>query len=167
LLLLAIGPRAFANQATVDAAEDALAQQRIADRFLAVLERNPRRGTALDKVYGFHVENGSLESFVKLLHDRTAARPDDGTSWMILGLIENQRGHDAAAAAALTKASEPRPTDPLAAYYLGQSLILVGQPDKAITALENALARTPSPSDVVNGAPGPYCVGCIDITRSK
>ena len=29
-------------------------QVEIADRFLTVLERSPRRGTALDRVYGLH-----------------------------------------------------------------------------------------------------------------
>ena len=54
---------------------------------------------------------------------------------MILGLIESQRGRDAAAAEALTKAAELRTADPLAAYYLGQSLVLLGQPDQAAAAL--------------------------------
>ena len=45
---------------------------------MTVLERNPRRGTALDKIYGFHVENGTIEAFVKQLRERVAAKPDDG-----------------------------------------------------------------------------------------
>jgi tetratricopeptide (TPR) repeat protein len=133
-----------------DGNEELLAQQRTAERFMAVLERNPRRGTALDKVYGFHVENGSLDSFVKSLQDRVAAKADDSAGWMILGLIENQRGRDAAAVAALTSASKLRPSDPLAAYYLAQSLVLVGQPDKAVAAFEDAIARKPSPADLLD-----------------
>ncbi|MEM9366872.1 MAG: hypothetical protein AAGD07_12835, partial [Planctomycetota bacterium] len=34
-------------------------QQQIADRFLQVLQRRPRVGTALDRVYGHHVQNGT------------------------------------------------------------------------------------------------------------
>ena len=41
--------------------EETARQQQIIARFLTVLERNPRRGTALDKIYGFHIENGSIE----------------------------------------------------------------------------------------------------------
>lgn len=119
-------------------------QRQIVDRFVTVLEKNPRRGTALDKVYGFHIENGSIEPFVKQLRDRVAAKSDDGAGWMILGLIESQRGRDAAAVEALTKAKELRKTDPLAAYYLGQSLVLIGQPDQAVAAFEEAIERKPA-----------------------
>src|SRR4051794_11138534 len=109
--------------------DDELERQRqIIDRFMTVLERNPRRGTALDKIYGFHIENGTIEPFVQQLRQRVAAKPDDGAGWMILGLIESQRGRDSAAVEALAKASELRSTDPLAPYYLGQSLVLLGQP---------------------------------------
>ena len=38
--------------------EEVARLQKVAERFITVLEKNPRRGTALDKVYGFHVENG-------------------------------------------------------------------------------------------------------------
>src|SRR5262245_36848799 len=69
--------------------EDLARQQQIVARFVTVLERNPRRGTALDKIYGFHVENGSLEAFVKELKDRTAKTPADGVGWMVLGLVES------------------------------------------------------------------------------
>ncbi|MCI0361269.1 MAG: tetratricopeptide repeat protein, partial [Planctomycetaceae bacterium] len=124
-------------------------QQQIVERFLTVLERNPRRGTALDKIYGFHVENGSLEKFVSSLRERTTKTPDDGTGWMLLGLVESERGRDAAAVEALTKAAQLRAADPLASYYLGQSLVLVGQPEKAATAFEEAIARKPSQVDLL------------------
>lgn len=39
-------------------------ERQIMERFLGFLEKNPRRGTALDRVYGFHVERGTLEKFV-------------------------------------------------------------------------------------------------------
>ena len=43
---------------------------------LTVLEKNPRRGTALDKIYGFHVENGSLEPVRQdVLRDRDGEGP--------------------------------------------------------------------------------------------
>lgn len=129
--------------------EKASEQEQIAERFLAVLEKNPRRGTALDKVYGLHVENGTLEAFVKQLEERIAANPMAGAAWMILGLIESQRGRDAAAAAGLAKASELRPADPLAAYYWGQALVLLGQADKAAAAFEEAIARKPAQADLL------------------
>ena len=48
------------------------------ERFLAVLEKTPRRGTALDRVYGYHVERGSLDAFLKAYRDKVAADPKDG-----------------------------------------------------------------------------------------
>src|SRR6187431_2130842 len=44
--------------------EDLARQQAIMERYFTVLEKNPRKSTALDKLYGFHVENGSLEKLV-------------------------------------------------------------------------------------------------------
>src|SRR6478736_5173244 len=143
-------PRPLVAQTTLPPDTDEEVRQRqIIERFISVLERNPRRGTALDKIYGFHIENGSIETLAKQLEDRVAARPDDGTGWMILGLVESQRGRDAAAVTALTKANEIRLTDPLAAYYLGQSLVLIGQPDKAVVAFEQAISRKPTQADVL------------------
>src|SRR5690349_8906228 len=72
-------------------------EREVAERFFSVLERNPRRGTALDKVYAFHVEHGSLEAFVGQLRERVTRAPDDGAAWLILGLIESQRSRDIAA----------------------------------------------------------------------
>ena len=113
------------------------------------LEKNPRRGTALDRVYGYHVERGSLDAFIKSYQDRVAKKPDDGTGWLILGLLEGQRGQDAAAVAALQKAETTRPDDPLPSYYLGQALVLVGQPEQAAAAFERALERKPPRNDLL------------------
>ena len=90
------------------AAEEAR-EQRAMERFLSLLERNPRKGTALDRVYGYHVERGSLDDFIKRYQDRVAQKPNDGTGWLILGLLEFQRGQDAAAVTALAR---PTPRGP-------------------------------------------------------
>ena len=119
------------------------------ERFLSLLEKNPRRGTALDRAYGYHVERGSLDLFIKSYQDRVAKDPGDGTVWMILGLLEGQRGQDAAAVAALQKAESTRPTDCLPAYYLGQALVLVGQPEQAAAAFERALERKPPRNELL------------------
>src|SRR5215831_14090741 len=44
-------------------------EQEIVDRFAGILEKNPRRGTALDRVYGYHVERGSLDDLIKKYRD--------------------------------------------------------------------------------------------------
>lgn len=129
--------------------EEVARLQKVTERFVTVLEKNPRRGTALDKVYGFHVENGSLEPFVQSYRDRTSQDPKDGTAWMVLGLLEAQRGRDAAAVEAFTQAAAALPKNHLPAFYLGQSLVLVGQPDKAVEAFESAIARQPPQADAL------------------
>ena len=121
----------------------------VMNRFLGVVEKAPRRGTALDRVYGYHVERGTLDAFLKAYQDRTAANPKDGAAWLILGLVESQRGRDAAAVAALRKAEAARPDDPMPSYYLGQSLVLVGQPDDAAQAFERAIDRKPNRADLL------------------
>ena len=119
------------------------------ERFLSLLEKNPRKGTALDRVYGYHVERGTLDDLIKSYRDRLAKDPKDGTAAMILGLLEFQRGQDAAAVAALRQAESTRLDDPLPPYYLGQALVLVGQPEQAAEAFERALKRKPARNDLL------------------
>ncbi len=130
-------------------AEDAR-EQRGMERFLSLLEKNPRRGTPLDRVYGYHVERGSLDACIKSYRDRIDKNPNDGTACLILGLLEFQRGQDAAAVTALAKAEETRKDDPLPSYYLGQALVLIGQPENAALAFERALLRKPARTDLLD-----------------
>ena len=155
VLLCAVVARASAQQdrggaapADPAAAEEAR-EQRAMERYLSLLEKNPRRGTPLDRVYGYHVERGSLDAFIKSYYDRLAKSPNDGTAWLIVGLLESQRGQDAAAVKALRQAETTRPDDPLPSYYLGQALVLVGQPDEAAAAFERALTRKPTRNDLL------------------
>ncbi|WP_373650417.1 DUF1583 domain-containing protein [Schlesneria sp. DSM 10557] len=132
--------------------QDEVREKGIIDRFVVVLEKNPRRGTALDKVYGYHVERGSLEKLIQDYRQKTtAAKPANaGPAWMIVGLLESLRGQDAAAVEAFGKAEEAAPGDSMASYYLGQSLVLIGQPDKAAEALERAIKRKPAQADLLD-----------------
>lgn len=128
--------------------EELARQQKVVERFFTVLEKNPRRGTALDKIYGFHVESGTLDQLVGRYQEK-AKEAKDGAAWMILGLIESQRGRDAAAVEAFTKAAAASPKDAMPSYYLGQSLVLVGQPDRAVAAFEEAITRKPAQNDLL------------------
>ena len=143
-LMLAVAPMALGQDSTTDERDRA-----VMNRFLSVVEKAPRRGTALDRVYGYHVERGTLDAFLKTYQDRTVANPKDGAAWLILALVESQRGRDAAAVAALRQAEATRPDDAMPAYYLGQSLVLVGQPDDAAQAFERAIARKPNRADLL------------------
>ncbi len=104
----------------------------------------------LDRVYGYHVERGTLEQLLKSYRTKVEDKPDDGVSWLLLGLLEAQRGSDQAAVLALRKAEETRLKDPLPSYYLGQELVLVGQPEAAALAFERAIARKPNRTDLLD-----------------
>ncbi len=142
---LSLGRPAFSQEGDGD--EEAARQAKVMERFLTVLEKNPRRGTALDKIYGYHIETGSIDALAQRYADRTTKDPKDGTAWMIRGLVEAQRGRDALAVENFTKAAELLPENAMAPYYLGQSLVLVGQPDKAVEAFEQAISRKPAQAD--------------------
>ena len=91
-------------------------ERQVAERFLQVLMRRPRPGTALDRVYGFHVQNGSLDELIGSLEaakgsDDPKAVHDAGQRTMILALIQMQRGKPALAAEAFARAEELLPED--------------------------------------------------------
>ena len=127
-------------------------EKAIVDRFVTVLEKNPRRGTALDKVYGFRVERGSLDGLIKSYRERAekAHGTDAATAWMVVGLMESLRGQDAASVKAFEAAEAGAKENYLASYYLGQALVLVGQPDKAAEAFERAIERKPAQADLLD-----------------
>ena len=122
-------------------------EQLIIERFQQIVEQKPRRGTAFDRIYGHHVERGTLDQLLADYRQRTTKDADDGTAWLMIGMLESQRGHDAEAVKALQRAETARPDDAIAPYYLGQSLVLLGQPGKAAEAFERAIARNPSKVD--------------------
>jgi tetratricopeptide (TPR) repeat protein len=124
---------------------DADLQRQISDRFLQVLLRRPSPGTALDRVYGYHVQAGTLDQLMTGLETEAQKGGDDaGARFMLLGLLNLQRGNDAEAAKALTTAEGLREQDAMASYYLGKALLLVGRTDAAAEALERAIERKPA-----------------------
>ena len=53
-----------AQPQAADASADEERERKIIERFVGILEKNPRRGTALDRVYGYHVERGTLDQLI-------------------------------------------------------------------------------------------------------
>jgi tetratricopeptide (TPR) repeat protein len=128
---------------------DSEKQERIAaERFLELLKKRPRAGTALDKVYGYHVQNGSLDQFTESLR-KEATDKSSGEAWMLLGMVQMQRGQDADASMAFEKAEVMLPKEPLVSYYLGKTLVLLGDVDRAAQALERAIERKPAKADML------------------
>ena len=124
-------------------------EQRAAERFLTLLQRTPRQGTALDRVYGYHVDTGQLDAFVNSCRVATEKLPNDAKAFLLLGLVLGRRGDDAAAIDALTKAEELDPNDAMASYYLGQMLVPAGKLREAAEALERAVKRKPGRTELL------------------
>ena len=126
-----------------------------ADRFLDLLIKKPAAGTALDRVFGYHVERGTIANLIEQL-GQTAAQsmsPDEsGRYFLLLGLLQLQRGEDAQAVTALDTAQTLLKDNPQAAFHHGQALLLVGKTDTAASAFEAAIARKPARTDYLNVA---------------
>lgn len=137
-------PAASAAEEGPEAAKEQIA----AERFLELLKKRPRLGTALDKVYGYHVARGSLDEFTAALQTEAEGK-NDGNLWLVLGMVQMQRGHDALAAGSLEKAEAALPTEPLASYYLGKTLLMVGEVDRAAEAFRRAIDRKPARADLL------------------
>ena len=124
-------PQIISENSSADELSDEEIQQiKTAERFFSILEKNPRRGTALDRVYGHHVEFGSLDKFLESLRERADQETDNGAVWMLLGLFESQRGNDGAAVDAFKQAEQLRPQDAMASYYLDSRSCASGNPTK-------------------------------------
>ncbi|MCP4510518.1 MAG: hypothetical protein GY826_29425, partial [Fuerstiella sp.] len=111
------------------------------NRFLRHLKLRPREGTAFDRVYAFHVDRGTLQQYVDSLNQQAQAEGTDGTASLLQGMIETRRGRDAAARTAFEQAEKLRTTDPIPSWYLGKSLVALGETERAAEALERALQR--------------------------
>ena len=139
---------------------DDSAERKVMERFLTVLEKTPRRGTALDRVYGYHVEHGSLDDLVKRYEDRTKADPADGAAWLLLGPDRGPAG-----ARRIGRGGAPRgraaPADDPFAPLLPRPGPRPGRPARrtAVDAFERALTRKPlagrPPGDLPGPGPGP------------
>ena len=130
-----------------DFSAEELQQIKATERFYEVLQKAPKRGTAFDRVYSHHLEFGTLDSLMESLQDKVKKSPEDGNGWMLLGLLESQRGDDVSAAKSFEQATLLLTKNALPAFYLGQSLVRNGNGNEAIAAFEQSLARNPSRTD--------------------
>lgn len=126
----------------VERSEAEQREQRVVDRFWSLLEKTPRRGTSLDRVYGFYVDTGRLDELSERCQKLTKEKPKDGKTWLLNGLILSRRSDDTATVEALKNATEFDVNDPLAPFYLGEAYIAQGQLRDAADSLELSLQRS-------------------------
>ena len=156
-----ISPLAHASSAaqptfnpTADAdteSEEEVQARTIYERFLKQLLREPKPGTALDRVFTFHLERGSLSQFANSLQAAALGDNDSDTSasWLLLGLIEQRRGDHLAAVAWLSQAEQERTMDFQATWQLGRSLAALGRFPEAAQALERAIERSSNKAELL------------------
>ena len=131
-------------------------EQVATERFLQLLLRRPATGTALERVFGYHVARGTLGGLIDgLTKDAEAAVKDGddqaaGNHWMVIGLLQLQRGEESAADVALAKAETLLPENPLTAYHHGEALLLLGKDEAAAAAMQRAIDRKPPRRDFLN-----------------
>ena len=168
LITLASMPVSHAVRADeVDEADAKVA----AERFLTVLVKNPRFGTAFDRVYGFCIDRGSIATLKESLRaaanlpvelapaDGTITREmvtlelpatvDPGAACLLFGMIELRHSEADSASRVLKQAAELRPKDPVAHWYLAKALALGHKFDDAAAALEQAIASRPAKIDLL------------------
>ena len=145
LLLVSIAAAPTVAQDAVSDSREQVALQ----RYVELLERQPKFGTTFDRIYRHHLERGSVESLLKSYRDRLDKDANDGAAAMLVGLIELQRGRELAAVPFLTIADQQRATDPLASFYLGRALASTNDFEAAIAAFQRAIERQPAKIDLL------------------
>lgn len=138
-------------------------------QFLKVLLRNPRYGTAYDRVYEFHSNCGTIAAFHDAMADAAgipelksadASSPgsvipeiagtiDQGVAAMIVGMLDLQHVRAGESAKALERATQLRPEDPIAHWYLGRTRIMNRQLELSIQSLERAAECRPAKTDLL------------------
>ena len=152
---LAVTATSVQSQSSPDAdsvvAEGAEARKS-AERFLMVLERNPRKGMALDKVVEFHVDHESLDELITRQREKAEATEfeDAGRAWLVVGLIEASQGDLESAQTAFERAEELLPKSAVASFSLGQNLMALNRWPEAAAAFERAIQRKPAPTDLLD-----------------
>ncbi|MGV2338070.1 MAG UNVERIFIED_CONTAM: hypothetical protein LVR18_29665 [Planctomycetaceae bacterium] len=120
------------------------------ERLLKSLRRQPRPGAAFDRLLQQLEQTGAVEEFTSELRSelQTAPADNDGSTAVILGLLEFRSRHFESARSLFQTASQQRPSDPVVFWLLGSAALELGDAAAAVEACENALARKPTPTDL-------------------
>ncbi|WP_372894524.1 tetratricopeptide repeat protein [Stieleria sp.] len=146
--LLTIGGVALTDRSGVLAQRPAAESDQAIERFTEVLLRRPRPGIALDRVYSHHLQNRTLDDFLRSL-DAAESAERAGEHQMVLGLIQLRRGLYGKAIVALGKAERWLEQDAMASFQLAAALRATGKTDEAIEAMQRSLDRGPRRVDAV------------------
>jgi predicted Zn-dependent protease len=111
--------------------------QKLADRYLGILQGNPAQQTALDRLWKIHHDAGETEAFQELARRQAEAHP------VLAATLLQKSGLDAEAERILQAAAEKGAAP--AAEALAARLAARGDVTGAAAILEKAVAAAPSP----------------------
>jgi predicted Zn-dependent protease len=120
-------------------------------RYESILLQAPKKGTALDKVYEYHVQRADLDNYLKRLASNTDSSSASSANVMAaIGLLESCRGRELPAIDWLRKAESLSPQNPLFNFYIAQSQLFAGQTAESIASFEQALSKGPNRTDRIH-----------------
>ncbi len=115
-----------------------------ADRFLQILRQRPAPGTALDRLYGYHVQAGTLNQLLEqLANEKITDEEKSGKRFLLLGLLYQRSDDDQLAVGAFSEAETRLPDWSRPSFLAAKSLLVLGKTKDAIAALERSLDRNP------------------------
>ena len=123
-------------------------EQRRANRFLDLLKSRPGFGTALDHVSRFHMDRGTLDVLIAQLSNVPPSQSNSAVEHLIAGMLQIERGRGAEVVALLRDVEQLRAADPVVSHALGLALRDAGELQLAIAALERALQKRPTKSQL-------------------
>lgn len=114
------------------------AAQKLADRYLGILQGNPSQQTALERLWKIYSDAGEADAFQKLGREQAADKP------VLAAALLQKAGLDAEAEAVLLAAAEKG--EAAAAEVLATRLASKGDVSGAAQILEKAVAAQPTPA---------------------
>ncbi len=142
ILTAVIGATALEAQGA--ATDDA----RLRERYLKSALSNPRRGTAVERLYQLAAQTEGIDTLI----ERIGAMPpgeSDARRWTLVGLIEEMRGKDEAALAALKRAADADEKAHYPRFVRGSILLHRNQYAPAVESLLAALELNPPLDDAI------------------
>lgn len=130
---------AAAGDWSVDSGDER--QQRIIERYRAMLEENPVEGMALNRLLGYVGRGAGLNAMISQYEDRVEASPDRVNLRLVLGHLLKARGDNAEAFTHYDRAVELAPDNSQGWLSRGTVHLLLGDRREAMADFEEALER--------------------------
>ena len=119
-------------------AQDEATDEKVIQRYKQMLERNPKEGSAFDRLYQLYLEGAGLEAMITDYEAEAQTRPDDPNAHLVLGHIFKRLGKDAETIATYKRAVELAPSDYYPHFALGQMYAVLRRHEDAISELTKA-----------------------------